>query len=169
MYGARRGVSNNFRELRFFQFLWSGGEENRPFLYPYIDKSTAEQFRELTEWSLWSHAGIQNHQTLWKLLVTEASQSIDEEEMHFMLQHSYGLANIPWCRTRNTVYHWPPLVMIAPDFLEQGLRNGHVIQERRSSAETVHFCRASPSRRTRSVSWPGLWPRKDGTGPFFKK
>jgi PAS domain-containing protein len=29
-----------------------------------------------------------------KTVVTEASESIDEEEMHFMLQHSYGLANV---------------------------------------------------------------------------
>jgi PAS domain-containing protein len=29
-----------------------------------------------------------------KTVVTEASKSIDEEEMHFMLQHSYSLANL---------------------------------------------------------------------------
>ena len=29
-----------------------------------------------------------------KTVVTEASESVDEEEMHFMLPHSYGLANV---------------------------------------------------------------------------
>lgn len=42
---------------------------------------------------LFSHRHLRSSDSLMTV-VTEASESIDEDEMHFMLQHSYGLANM---------------------------------------------------------------------------